>query len=120
MSVASWPVFVIFRSTCRMACQSARPINLLIAWLVLALCTQGHSAQSEWARDWRTRKRRPLASRGDRSLPGAVLMLDVCARHRSAELCTKKVGRRLTGVLRQPGDIRRNPSRFSGTECLAV
>jgi hypothetical protein len=29
MSVASWSVFVIFRSTCRMACQSARPISLV-------------------------------------------------------------------------------------------
>ena len=31
------------------ACQSARPINLLIARLALALCTQGHSG---WARDF--------------------------------------------------------------------
>jgi len=36
------------------ACQSARPINLLIARLALALCTQGHSG---WARDFERQAR---------------------------------------------------------------
>ena len=36
------------------ACQSARPINLLIARLALALCTQGHSG---WARDFECQAR---------------------------------------------------------------
>jgi hypothetical protein len=36
------------------ACQSARPINLLIARLALALCTQGHSG---WPRDFERQAR---------------------------------------------------------------
>jgi hypothetical protein len=36
------------------ACQSARPINLPIAWFALALCTQGHSG---WARDFECQAR---------------------------------------------------------------
>ena len=43
------------------ACQSARPINLLIARLALTLCTQGHSG---WARDFERQARLILALLG--------------------------------------------------------
>ena len=97
MSVASWSVFVIFRSTCRMACQSARTHYFSHS---MSLSHRPVPKVTVCKTNWLligVREKRPLALWG--TLPRAALGLCV----RGTELprpCIKEVVSQLTGVSR--------------------